>query len=241
MAIDQDLAAEVLAEVLPGRPVRSYPALLSTEADALAWARAGGPPGALVVAGYQASPRGRAGLPWVTTQGRGLGFSLVLRPRLPPDREGWIYTAAASGLADALGEDVVIAWPDEARRRGVRVGAVGASVELGPDGVVWAVVSVLVPEAAPPRAPLLAQVIQAVEARLQAPPATVLGNYLPRCQTIGRRVRARLIPLGPAGLQVEGRAVDALADGALVIETTTGRQMAVRPQHLGLLDELDSG
>lgn len=241
MGIDEDLAAGVLAEALPGRPVRSYPALLSTEADALAWARAGGPPGALVVAGYQASPRGRAGLPWVTTQGRGLGFSLVLRPQLPAEREGWVYTAATSGLADALGEGVAIAWPDEARRRGVRVGAVGASVELGPTGVAWAVANVLVPEVPPPRAPLLAQVVQAVEARLQASPATVLGDYLPRCQTIGQRVRARLIPLGPSGPQVEGRAVDALADGALVIETTTGRRVAVRPQHLGLLDELDAG
>ena len=61
MGLDDDLAADALAADLPGRPLRSYPALLSTEADALAWARAGGPGGAVVVAGYQASPRGRAG------------------------------------------------------------------------------------------------------------------------------------------------------------------------------------
>jgi BirA family biotin operon repressor/biotin-[acetyl-CoA-carboxylase] ligase len=241
VGVDEDLAAAALAEALPGRPVRSYPALLSTEADALAWARAGGPPGAVVVAGYQASPRGRAGLPWVVTQGRGLAFSLILRPELPSEREGWLYVAATCGLADALGGEVTIGWPDELRRGGVRAGAVGASAELGPDGVGWAVLSVLVPEAAPPRAPLLARVAEAVEARLRAPSAAVLGDYLPRCSTIGRRVRARLIPLGPTGVQVEGRAVDALADGALVIETATGRRVAVRPQHLGLLDELDPG
>ncbi|MDQ4130536.1 MAG: hypothetical protein M3133_06040, partial [Actinomycetota bacterium] len=77
---------------MPGRPVRTYPAILSTSADAFAWARAGAPEGALVVADYQAAPRGRAGLPWEVRPGEGLGFSLVLRPELPPEREGWLYT-----------------------------------------------------------------------------------------------------------------------------------------------------
>ena len=63
MALGDDLSAEALAAVLPGRPIRAYPALLSTEADALAWARAGAPSGALVAAAYQAAPRCRAGLP----------------------------------------------------------------------------------------------------------------------------------------------------------------------------------
>ena len=51
-----DLAAETLAAALPGRPLRSYPALLSTHADALAWARAGGPAGVREVS----RPHGRA-------------------------------------------------------------------------------------------------------------------------------------------------------------------------------------
>lgn len=57
MELSTDLSAHALAEALPGRPVRSYPAMLSTEADALAWARAGADDGAVVVAGYQAAPR----------------------------------------------------------------------------------------------------------------------------------------------------------------------------------------
>jgi BirA family biotin operon repressor/biotin-[acetyl-CoA-carboxylase] ligase len=78
VGLDDDLAADVLAADLPGRPLRSYPALLSTEADALAWARAGAPDGAVVVAGYQASPRGRAGLPWQVQQGTGRPRGLAL-------------------------------------------------------------------------------------------------------------------------------------------------------------------
>jgi BirA family biotin operon repressor/biotin-[acetyl-CoA-carboxylase] ligase len=233
-----DLDAAALAEALPGRPVRSYTALLSTEADALAWARAGAPEGAVVVAAYQVSPRGRAGVEWDVVQDGALLFSLVLRPRLPVEREGWLYTVAVSGLADAIGAGAAIRWPDEVRREGQRAGAVGVHVELGPEGTEWAVVNVLVAEARPPRGPLLARVVEAVEARYRSPTAPVLADYLRRCETIGRTVRARLIPLGPGGPAVSGRAVTALADGALVLATERGSRVAVRPQHLGLLDEL---
>ena len=238
MGLDDDLAAEALAADLRERPLRSYPALLSTEADALAWARAGAPDGAVVVAGYQASPRGRAGLPWKVRQGTGLAFSLILRPQLPADREGWVYTVATSGLADAVGADTSIAWPDEVRRGEQQAGAVGTWVELAAEGVSWAVVNLLVPGAAPRRGPMLARVVEAVEACQRAPAEVVLARYRARCTTLGTAVRARLIPLGPAGPRVEGRAVDTLTDGALVIETAAGRRVAVRPQNLGLLDAL---
>jgi BirA family biotin operon repressor/biotin-[acetyl-CoA-carboxylase] ligase len=212
--------------------------MVSTEADALAWARAGAPGGAVVVADYQASPRGRAGLEWQVSPGRGLGFSLILRPRLRPEREGWMYVAASSGLADLAGPRSTIDWPDEVRRGNRRVAAVGVNAHLGPARVEWAVVSVVIPDAEPPRGPLLARALAAIEARCSATPDAVLYDYRPRCETLGRTVRARLIPVGPAGPQVTGRAADALLDGALVIvRDDDGRRIAVRPQHLGLLED----
>ena len=83
MELAADLSEEALAEAMPGRPLRRYVALLSTESDALAWARSGAPEGAVVVAEHQSAPRGRAGWPWNVPPGRNLGFSLVLRPQLP--------------------------------------------------------------------------------------------------------------------------------------------------------------
>ncbi|MDQ3931293.1 MAG: hypothetical protein M3252_00415, partial [Actinomycetota bacterium] len=139
MDVGEDLSPDAVAEALPDRPVRSYPAILSTSADALAWARAGAPEGAVVVADYQASPRGRAGLPWQVRPGEGLGFSLVLRPQLPPEREGWLYTVAASGMADVLGPQTRIQWPDEVVRDDERAGAVGVEVELAGQTTSWAV------------------------------------------------------------------------------------------------------
>ncbi|MDQ3931279.1 MAG: hypothetical protein M3252_00340, partial [Actinomycetota bacterium] len=101
----------------------------------------------------------------------------------------------------------------------------------------WAVVTALVVAARPARAPLLARLIAAIEERYHSTPDAVLGDYLPRCATLGRRVRARLIPMGPGGPQVVGVAVDCVADGALVLKTDRGRRVAIRPHHLGLLEE----
>lgn len=222
---------EALEAALTGRPFRFYPALLSTEADALAWARAGAPQGAVVTAGYQASPRGRAGFEWDV--GDGMAFSLVLRPRLPAPREGWVYTVAVSGLADAFGEEATIEWPETVRRGGVEVGAVGAHVEVGALGVDWAVVNVLIKE---PDPELVARIVDAIEARLAEPSASVLAAYLRRCDTIGRHVVARLVPLGPGGPEARGLALSSSADGSLVVETPEGRRLAIPPQSLGLLE-----
>lgn len=237
MALAADLSPEALARELPGRPIRAYPAVLSTEADALAWARAGAPQGALVAAGYQAAPRGRAGLPWEVSPDQATAFSLILRPSLALEREGWLYTLAVSGVADAADGHCAIEWPDEVHRGDTRVGAVGVQAELTPSRVSWAVISVLLCEATPPRAGQVARVVEAIEARSRAPSGQVIADYTARCRTLGRSVRARLIPLGPRGPEVTGNAAAVLKDGALVLETAKGSRVAVRPQNLGLLDD----
>lgn len=246
-----DLDHAILAEAMPGRPVRSYPALLSTDADARAWARTGIRAGAVVVADYQASPRGRAGLPWTVRPGHGLGFSLVLRPPLAPAREGWLYVPLGCALLDALQSDAMqrggvrleedpapasVAWPDEVHGQQRPLARFGIHAELGAHRVDWAVATVLIEDAAPPRAPLLVRAVIAIERRMREEPAKVLARYQRRCATLEETVRARMIPLGPAGPVVTGRAVGVLGDGALVIRTDRDRLVPVHPQNLGLLE-----
>lgn len=235
MGVD-DLDARLLAPLLGDRPLRSYPALLSTDAAAQAWARAGAATGAVVVADYQASPRGRGGIAWQAHPGMGLGFSLVVRPDLAVGAEGWLYVAATEALADVLGGESEIHWPDEILRNGSRTAVVSMQSELGPTGVAWGVVSVLVEQARPPRGPLLARTVTAIEQRLDEDRDRVLARYRSRCATFGRRVRARLMPLGPTSPAIEGVARDAWADGSLAIETDDGRRRPVRPQDLGALE-----
>lgn len=236
--MNADLDGPELAAALGDRAVRTYPAVLSTEATAMAWARQGAPTGAIVVADYQASPRGRGGLPWMVRLGHGLGFTMLLRPGLPPEREGWPYVAALLALHDVVGtDDAGLAWPDTVHAPGGAVLArLGAYVELGPSRTEWVSLTVLVEDASPPRAPLLGRLADALEQRLSAPSEQVLAHYLPRCTTLGRQLRARLIPMGPGGPEVTGEAVDVLADGALVLLTARGNRVAIPPHNLGLLE-----
>ena len=217
--------------------MRAYPALLSTEAEGLAWARAGAPDGAVVVSEYQASPRGRAGLEWFPELNASLVFSLVARPALPAAREGWLYVAASCALSDVVGEGAVAKWPDEVHRGAQRAAAVGVFTQLEGPSLAWAVVTVLLETAQPPRAQILASALDALERAIKSPTAPVLADYLRRCETIGKRVRARTIPLGPGGLVVSGTAATVNADGALVVATDDGRRLAVRAPSLALLEE----
>lgn len=229
-----------LTAAMRERPVRAYPALLSTEATAMAWARQGGPSGAVVVSNYQAAPRGRGGLPWQISPGKGLSFSLLLRPSLPAEREGWCYVAGCLAVAEALADgDVMTRWPDTVARAGTRehLASLGTHVQLGVTGVDWAVMSVLISNAPQAREALLARCVNAIEARFADDVTTILAAYRDRCETLGRRVRLRLIPMGPDGVQVVGEGVDVRGDGALVIQTAPDRRVAVRPQDLGLLDD----
>jgi BirA family biotin operon repressor/biotin-[acetyl-CoA-carboxylase] ligase len=234
-----DLDQAVVAADLGDRPVQAYPALLSTEPLAMAWARQGGQAGAVVVADYQAAPRGRGGWPWAVQPGLGLGFTLLLRPELPPEREGWPYVPCLLGLLDVIGTpESRLLWPDAVvDASGAVLARLGVYVELGPGRTEWATATVLVEQAAPPRGPLLSTLAQAVERRVEQPPEQVLADYLPRCATLGRPQWARLIPLGPGGPSVTGEAVDVLPDGALVLLTERGNRVAIPPQNLGLLQD----
>lgn len=232
----EDLSAEALDEALEDRPYRTYRALLSTDADAVAWARGGAPAGAVVVADYQASARGRGGLPWTCRPGRDLGCSIVLRPAFTPDDEGWLYVAAALAVLDVLGGDATIAWPDQVLRDGRPLADVAGHAGLGAEGVAWAVVNLLLYDVPGPRGPLLARLAEAVE-RLAHPDDGALARYRERCTTLERPVVAHLIPTWPDGVLIAGTAASVLEDGALVIAQPDGRRIAVRPQHLARLED----
>ena len=240
MAMTEDLSAEALSAALAGRPYRTYPAVLSTDADAAAWARADGPAGAVVVADYQAAARGRGGLPWSCRPGLDLGVSLLLRPGLAPDDEGWVYVAGALAVLDALGGDGTVEWPDRVVRDGQPAADVAGHAGLGPEGVAWVVVNLLLYEVEAPRGPVIARLADAIEA-VQLPDPEALSRYRERCTTLGRRVGAHLIPTWPDGVQVAGTAVSVLEDGALVVEEAQGRRIAVRPQHLARLELIPDG
>lgn len=226
--VSDDLSFEALAALMGERPLRTYPALVSTGAAAFDWAGSGAPDGALIVADYQLSARGHGGRPWKVAQGRGLGFSLVMHPDLPAEREGWLYTVLIGALAEVCGPAATIEWPDEVRVEGEAAAAVAVRTRLGATGVEWAVADVLLPAAEPPRGELLRTVLGAVDDHRAGAPRALIEDYERRCQTLGRQVQVRFI--AGTGPKVAGRAVATLDDGALLLELASGSRAPVRPQ-----------
>lgn len=237
-----DLRREALAPLLGDRPLRTYPMMMSTEAEALAWARQGGPDRAVVVAGHQIAARGRSGLSFAehfTDPSVGLGCSVVLRPDLPEGREGWLYPVGALAVRDVLGIDgLLLGWPDLVMEPGGRlVGAVGVQTEARLGRLEWAVVTLLLPGVPPPRSGLLAALLAAVDQRLGQPADEVLEQTRRSSATIGTRVLAKILPMGPSSPSFVGTATDLRDDGGLVVDTDEGRRVVVLPQTLGHLTD----
>src|SRR5207249_2657504 len=113
-----------------GRAFRHLDTCRSTNDEAAAWARAGAPHGALVIADEQTAGRGRLGRAWHSPRGENLYFSTVLRPDLPPHRAPPLTLAAplAPHLERACdrffsdgADPIVAAWKRRARLFGRRV------------------------------------------------------------------------------------------------------------------------
>ncbi|HVM15289.1 MAG TPA: biotin--[acetyl-CoA-carboxylase] ligase [Egibacteraceae bacterium] len=240
------VASRIGADAALGSPVQHYPVAVSVESLALAWARQhDAPEGALVIAEAELSARGRRGVNWVSVGGRSLASAVVLRPALPPAGEGllWLLAslAAAEGLEAAADLDVRLKWPNDLLVDGRGIGGVRVDAQLGPGSIESAVLTVRVnvglqAEDFPPdlrphvtsvtieggscsRLDVLAAILDRLASRYEAGVAALLEDYRGRCDTLGTRVRALLVPSGEA----VGRATDVDDHGGLVIETPAGR------------------
>ena len=127
----QDLTPETISPHLVGRfgrALRCVAVTGSTHVDALAWAAAGAPCGAVVVADHQTAGRGRWDRSWVDAPGSSLMFSVVLRPALARARLGLVPVAAGLAVALALEElaglPVRLKWPNDVMSRGRKLAGI---------------------------------------------------------------------------------------------------------------------
>lgn len=105
---------------------RFYPAIGSTNDEALAWAASDAPDAALVLAEAQTSGRGRAGRTWISQPGSSLTFSLILRPGKAGSKTiGRHAFLGALALANVLREHyqlpALIKWPNDVLVNGRKV------------------------------------------------------------------------------------------------------------------------
>lgn len=117
-----------------GTPRVHYRLTDSTNARARELAASGAPHGALVTAGEQSAGRGRQGRSWTAPAGRALLCSIVIRDPVP-----LLPLAAGIAVADVLGPEAQIKWPNDVLLSGRKVA--GILVEARPQEG-WAVVGI---------------------------------------------------------------------------------------------------
>ena len=104
--------------------VLNFDVIDSTNLEAIREAKAGAHEGLCVVAGKQTAGRGRLGRTWVSEEGAGLYFSIVLRPRLDARNLTLVTLMSAVAVAEALdsfGISADIKWVNDIHVSGKKI------------------------------------------------------------------------------------------------------------------------
>lgn len=129
-----------------GHRVFSYQRVGSTNDVALQIARNGAAQGTLVVAEEQTAGRGRVGRSWNSPPGVSLLFSLVLRPRMAPNRVFQLAICGALAVAEVVCQrthlPVKVKWPNDVLIRGKKLAGVLTETQVDLAGVRFVVLGV---------------------------------------------------------------------------------------------------
>jgi BirA family transcriptional regulator, biotin operon repressor / biotin---[acetyl-CoA-carboxylase] ligase len=123
-----DLSARLGETRVVGRDIHVFQETTSTNDVAARLARGGTEEGAVVFAESQTKGRGRMGRTWISPAGKGLWFTVLLRPDMPPQGTTQLTVAAATALCRAVtlqtGLTPEIKWPNDVLIRGRKIAGI---------------------------------------------------------------------------------------------------------------------
>jgi BirA family biotin operon repressor/biotin-[acetyl-CoA-carboxylase] ligase len=123
-----DLLSRLGTTRVIGRDIRVFERTTSTNDIVARLGRDGIREGAVVFAESQSRGRGRLGRLWISPARKGLWFSILLRPDLPPQSATQLTVAAATALARAIALQTALApeikWPNDILIRGRKVAGI---------------------------------------------------------------------------------------------------------------------
>ena len=137
------LQAEVIRKLIGegavmGSEILCAKSLPSTNNVAMQMAMEGAPEGLLVIADSQSAGKGSRGRSWVSPAGSSISMSLVLRPKVRPDKASMITLAAGLAVRDVLGQyadNCLIKWPNDVVIGGRKLVGILTEMRCGKAGI----------------------------------------------------------------------------------------------------------
>jgi BirA family transcriptional regulator, biotin operon repressor / biotin---[acetyl-CoA-carboxylase] ligase len=227
-----------------GKQIFSYDSIGSTMDEVMRLGLADRSEGVVVCADGQTKGRGRLGRRWESKKGRGLFFSILLRPRLSVIESARLTLVFAVALCEALRKiarvEAQIKWPNDILIHGKKVAGILTEMNAEMDRVNFIVVGVgvnvlegekdllasatsifLETQDKISRVRILQEILFEVERyyhRFQDKEfSSICNQWRKSSATLGQRIR-----LGEGRHAVEGIAKDIDSDGCLLIRTDQG-------------------
>ncbi|EKU71880.1 biotin--[acetyl-CoA-carboxylase] ligase [Selenomonas sp. F0473] len=264
-APDRLIEAEItkgLDTVLVGRHIVCHGAVDSTNLIAKDLAHAGAEDGTVVVAESQGTGRGRLERRFFSPPGKGIWVSILLRPSFLPQEAPKCTLMAAVAVARAMEKFSLraeIKWPNDILHDGKKLVGILTEMSAEMDRVNYVVIGIginvnIAAEDFPeelrdiatslmqmkgeplPRVAFLQELLRAIDALYAEVQregfAPVLAAWRTYAVTLGRPVRV----IGTAGDHFDGVAADIDEEGALLIDTPSGRKrvlagdVSIRPK-----------
>jgi BirA family biotin operon repressor/biotin-[acetyl-CoA-carboxylase] ligase len=211
-------------------------------------ARSGAREGLVVFAESQTRGRGRHGRSWASPRGKGLWFSVLLRPKLAPVAVSRLTVAASVAVARALRKcgrvDARIKWPNDVTVRGKKLAGILTEMRAEIDDVSLAILGIGIdvnctPGDFPRAIGSTATSLQIETGQLQDRLGlavcaleeldysyraalekfeVVIDEWAQWCTTLGRQI---VVQVGSRRIEGHAQALD--GDGALLVRTDNGR------------------
>ena len=129
-----------------GREIHCFKTIGSTNEVAKRLAESGLPEGTMVIAEKQSKGRGRLGRQWHSPSGKGLYFSIILRPQMPFDRFMGLSLVTSLALCKSIEHETnlkaMIKWPNDCLVGGKKVAGILVELSAEIDRISYAILGV---------------------------------------------------------------------------------------------------
>jgi BirA family transcriptional regulator, biotin operon repressor / biotin---[acetyl-CoA-carboxylase] ligase len=202
--------------------------------------------GTIILAESQTKGRGRLGRHWVSPRYKGIYFSLMLKPKIPPSQAAVLTLLAAVSICEAVkaatGITCSIKWPNDILVNNKKLGGILTELEAELDRVNFVIIGIGINVNNEPgellrgavslkslsnsqkkvdRLELLREILRKIESNYflfqEKKAAAILEKWKSYSLTLGQRVK-----ISSSRAQVQGRAVAIDIDGGLLVEKDSG-------------------